>query len=97
MFATELAWHHESNAIVIRILQPELNISKAALSEHLNRIVALACDCAHSLRQLTERLFAKTVKKFRFVFKVEINGCRRVLYPFSYPPHRNILISFGYE
>src|SRR5689334_3943251 len=83
--------------VVIRVLQPKIDVSSATASQDFDRVVALPGDCLHPLCKLCKSFLTNRVQKRGLVFEVEIDRCRRVFDLFGDSTHRDVFVTFIHE
>src|SRR5436309_748796 len=89
---------HESDDVVLRVLQSETDVCFHPLLEGLERValhLVGRCQLVHV--QLEKGLFAKAVEDLVLVFEVGVDRCRRVLNLISDLAHRNALVPVPHE
>src|SRR2546423_4286311 len=87
---------HEQEAVMVRIVQPELQVQLSGAAESLDRI-GDARDRAELLREFEKVVIAKFADQRVFVFEVEIDRGGRILDAVGNPSHRDRLIPLGRE
>src|SRR5580692_6835137 len=89
--------HHEYRAIMVRILQAELDIGEQAALQPLDWISGLLQNASQMRGEAGKCFDADLFEELRFVSKVEINGSGGIFDLIGDPTHGDIFVSFFNE
>src|SRR5208283_1970558 len=87
----------EDQFVLIRIFKPELDLIKNDLSKGLDRVLRSRPDTIQFCEESRKKLFAYIKEQFILVFKIKIDGCRRIVYFLGELPHRKMIVPVIYK